>query len=192
MELFHADLAGRQPAPQHVTRGVGQRSRQPLAGAHADIDGGGEPGEEQQQHFYPLYYNPSHMTADSTPDLPRLYELESEVMEEVWRQDGPTTVRAIMAALNARADKERAYTTIMTIMARLARKGVLRRELHGKTYLYAPVASREDYMELRARAEVGALVEEYGELALASFAREIAKLDAGRSGELERLARKRA
>jgi predicted transcriptional regulator len=137
-------------------------------------------------------YNPSHMTADATPDLPRLYELEAEVMEEVWRHEWPTTVRAVMAALNGRADKERAYTTIMTIMARLARKGVLRRELHGKTYMYVPVVSRERYMELRARAEVGVLVEEYGELALASFAREIAKLDADRAGELERLARKRA
>jgi predicted transcriptional regulator len=138
------------------------------------------------------YYTPSHMTADPADDLPRLYELESEVMDEVWCQDGPTTVRAVMAALNSRASKERAYTTIMTIMARLARKGVLRRELHGKTHVYAPVVSREEYLELRARAEVGALVEEYGELALANFAREIAKLDDGRLDELNRLARKRA
>lgn len=113
-------------------------------------------------------------------------------MEEVWRQARPTTVRAVMAALNRRADKERAYTTIMTIMARLARKGVLRRELHGKTYVYVPVVSREQYLELRARAEVGALVQEYGELALTNFAREMAKLDAGRLDELNRLARTRA
>ncbi|MGH2945806.1 MAG: BlaI/MecI/CopY family transcriptional regulator [Solirubrobacteraceae bacterium] len=132
------------------------------------------------------------MSADATRELPRLYELESEVMEEVWRQARPTTVRAVMAALNRRADKERAYTTIMTIMARLARKGVLRRELHGKTYVYVPVVSREQYLELRARAEVGALVQEYGELALTNFAREMAKLDAGRLDELNRLARTRA
>jgi predicted transcriptional regulator len=132
------------------------------------------------------------MTTDPAHDLPRLYELESEVMDEVWRQDRPTTVRAVMKGLNERAKKERAYTTIMTIMARLARKGVLRRELHGKTYTYVPVVSREEYLALRARAEVGALVEEYGELALANFAREIAKLDADRLDDLTRLADDRA
>ena len=56
----------------------------------------------------------------SAPAPPALYELESEVMEEVWRQ-GRTNVRAVMVALNKKRRKDRAYTTYMTIMARLAR-----------------------------------------------------------------------
>lgn len=132
------------------------------------------------------------MTAQPNPNLPSLYETEGEIMAEVWRQGGQTTVRAVMAALNRSANKERAYTTVMTIMSRLARKGFLTRERQGKTDMYAPVVTREEYLELRARAEVGALVEEYGELALVNFAREIAKLDSDRLEGLERLARKRA
>lgn len=113
-------------------------------------------------------------------------------MDEVWRQESPTTVRVVMTATNARADKERAYTTIMTIMTRLARKGLLTRERQGKTDVYAAVVSRDEYLEARARSEVGALVDEYGELALVNFAREMAKLDPELVRKLRRVARQRA
>ena len=54
-------------------------------------------------------------------------------MEEIWRQGRPATVRAVMDELNQRASKERAYTTIMTIMRRLDTKGLLSRTRDGKT-----------------------------------------------------------
>jgi predicted transcriptional regulator len=110
-------------------------------------------------------------------------------MEEVWRQ-GETNVRTVMDALNARAAKERKYTTIMTIMARLDRKGLLRRRRQGKADYYRPTVSREDYLEARARAEVGALVDEYGDVALVHFARQMATLDPKRREQLRRLARR--
>jgi predicted transcriptional regulator len=61
-----------------------------------------------------------------------------------------------MDALNARTRKQRAYTTIMTIMRRLDSKGLLTRERDHKTHLYSAAMSREDYLEARARAEGGA------------------------------------
>jgi predicted transcriptional regulator len=120
---------------------------------------------------------------------PPLHELESEVMEEVWRQGRPTTVRAVMDALNRRGTKERAYTTIMTIMRRLDDKGLLRRERDQKTHIYSAATSRDDYLEARARAEVGAVVEEYGDAALVHFARHLGQLDRERREQLRRLAR---
>jgi predicted transcriptional regulator len=119
---------------------------------------------------------------------PALHELESEVMEEVWRRD-EASVREVMEALNRRASKPRAYTTYMTIMVRLDRKGVLERRREGKTDIYAPVHDRERYMALRAESEVQSLVEQYGDVALSHFAREVAELDPARRRALERLAR---
>jgi predicted transcriptional regulator len=110
-------------------------------------------------------------------------------MEEVWRLGG-ATVRQVMDALNSRTKKERAYTTIMTIMARLDRKGMLTRDRHGKTDVYAPAYSRDDYLQARAQAEVGALVDEYGEVALVHFARQMDRLDPKRREQLRRLARR--
>jgi predicted transcriptional regulator len=110
-------------------------------------------------------------------------------MEEVWRQ-GDTTVRLVLEALNARGDKERAYTTIMTIMGRLDRKGLLTRRREGKADVYAATFSRDEYHEARVRNEVGALVDEYGDAALVHFARQMAKLDPARREKLRRLARR--
>ena len=120
---------------------------------------------------------------------PPLHELEAEVMEEVWRQ-GETSVRAVMEALNGRAKKARAYTTYMTIMARLHKKGVLDRRREGKTDYYAPKLDRDEYMASRARAEVEGLVAEYGDVALSHFAQQVASLDPARRRALQRLARK--
>jgi predicted transcriptional regulator len=127
--------------------------------------------------------------AQSEPTTPPLHELEAEVMEELWSQ-GETTVRTIMDALNKRASKERAYTTYMTIMARLHTKGVLDRRREGKTDFYAPRLDRDEYMAARARAEVDGLVAQYGDVALSHFARQVASLEPARRRALQRVARK--
>ena len=94
-----------------------------------------------------------------------------------------------MDALNRRATKQRAYTTIMTTMRRLDAKGLLTRTRGEMAHLYSPRISREEYSEARAEAEVGALVDEYGEAALVHFARHIDKLDRRRREALRRLAK---
>ena len=120
---------------------------------------------------------------------PALHELEAEVMDEVWQHQDEVSVRAVMDALNARARKSRAYTTYMTIMGRLHGKGLLTRRREGRTDYYRPVYSREEYADLRAQAGVDSLVEQYGEVALSHFARQMAQLDPDRRRQLQRLAR---
>jgi predicted transcriptional regulator len=120
---------------------------------------------------------------------PELHELEAEVMDELWRQ-GEASVRSVMEALNARAPKDRAYTTYMTIMSRLHKKGALVRRREGKTDYYAPAWERSEYMQLRAGSEVENLVAQYGDAALSHFARQMAELDPARRRALERLARR--
>src|ERR1700739_5034453 len=107
---------------------------------------------------------------------PPLHELESEVMDELWRS-GEASVRSVMEALNKRASKERAYTTYMTIMARLHKKGLLVSRRDGKTDYYAPAFDRDEYMRLRAGAEVEGLVAQFGDVALSHFAQQMASLD---------------
>jgi predicted transcriptional regulator len=123
------------------------------------------------------------------PVPPPLHELEAEVMEELWKS-GEAPVRTVMDALNKRTSKKRAYTTYMTIMARLHKKGVLVRRREGKTDFYAPTQDRDEYMALRARAEVEDLVAQYGDAALSNFAQQMAGLDPARRRALQRLARK--
>src|SRR3954447_22373094 len=105
----------------------------------------------------------------NTPPPP-LHELEAEVMDAMWRLER-ATVREVMEACNAGAERARAYTTYMTIMARLDKKGLLRREREGKTDVYWPRFDRDQYRELRAEADVDKVLAEFGDAALVQFAR---------------------
>jgi predicted transcriptional regulator len=118
---------------------------------------------------------------------PPLHELEAEVMEELWGS-GESSVRDVMQALN-KEGTDRAYTTYMTVMARLHKKRLLARRREGKTDYYTPAYDRDEYMTLRARAEVDELVTQYGDAALSHFARRVASLDPARRRALQRLAR---
>ena len=80
-------------------------------------------------------------------------------MDMVW-DTGEASVREVMDVVNAPADKPRAYTTYMTILGRLHDKGLLTRRREGKTDVYRPVHTRAEYADLRAQAEVDALVDD--------------------------------
>ncbi|HEX5622552.1 MAG TPA: BlaI/MecI/CopY family transcriptional regulator [Solirubrobacteraceae bacterium] len=118
---------------------------------------------------------------------PPLHELEAEIMDEVWARDA-CTVRDVLDALNARSPTPRAYTTVMTVMQRLDGKRLLQRERDGRRDVYVAALSRDEYAQARAGAQVGALVDEYGDVALAHFARHMSQLDPKRREQIRRLA----
>ena len=70
-------------------------------------------------------------------------ELEAVIMHRVWAHSGPVTVRKLFDDL--RQERVIAYTTVMTTMDNLHRKGWLARVKEGKAYRYTPTASREEY-----------------------------------------------
>jgi predicted transcriptional regulator len=128
--------------------------------------------------------------AAPAPAVPALHALEAETMSALWDMN-EASVREVMDALNRSAQRPRAYTTYMTILGRLSAKGLLARRREGKTDFYSPVHSRAEYAELRAAAEVGALIDAYGDIALSHFARHMAGLDPERRDALEQMARAR-
>jgi predicted transcriptional regulator len=79
--------------------------------------------------------------------MTRVGELEAAVMQHLWRAGEGRTVRQVHAALEHPREplRELAYTTVMTVMERLYRKGLLVREPQGKAYLYSAAASQADY-----------------------------------------------
>lgn len=75
-----------------------------------------------------------------------LGDLERAVMEQTWRaaEEGraPVSVREVHEALAT--SRNLAYTTVMTVMGRLAEAGLLTQERSGRAYRYSPVGSREE------------------------------------------------
>ncbi|MEV6868700.1 BlaI/MecI/CopY family transcriptional regulator [Streptosporangium subroseum] len=72
-----------------------------------------------------------------------LGDLESTIMERLWSYHRPASVRDVLEDL--RREREIAYTTVMTVMDKLHKKGLLRRKAVGRAYVYETVATREAY-----------------------------------------------
>ena len=119
--------------------------------------------------------------------LPVLHELEAEVMEEIWRLE-EATVRAVADGVDARSERPRSYTTYLTVLVRLDRKGFVARRRVGKHDVYRPAVSRAEYRRARSDADVTALIDAYGDLALAHFARRYSALTPSQKRALRRLA----
>lgn len=105
--------------------------------------------------------------------------LEADVLEQLWALQEPAPVRDVLAGLNRRRSTPLAYTTVMTVMSRLAEKGLLTRHREGRGYRYA--AAAPDAAGLAVRS----VVREFGPAAVAHF------LDEARSDPelMRRLAR---
>ncbi|MDJ0418894.1 BlaI/MecI/CopY family transcriptional regulator [Rhodococcus opacus] len=70
-------------------------------------------------------------------------ELEAVVMERLWDREGSTTVREVFDDMAQ--GREIAYTTVMSTMDNLHRKGWLERERSGKAFRYWPTLTREEH-----------------------------------------------
>ena len=98
------------------------------------------------------------------------------------------TVRDIFDLLRADG-RSVAYTTVMTVMARLAGKQLLGRELAGKTHVYRAVLTEGQFVRAAAAQRVQALVDEFGDVAIAQFLAAVNDLSPERYQQLERIAR---
>ena len=65
---------------------------------------------------------------------------ELEVLKILWDQ-GPSTVRQVMEVLNRQ--RRRAYTSVMSLLGVMTDKGLLRRRLKGRGYVYEARVARE-------------------------------------------------
>jgi predicted transcriptional regulator len=109
--------------------------------------------------------------------------LEDEVMRIVWARD-QATVRDVHEELGRRP-VALAYTTVMTVMARLTTKGLLSRARVGRSFLYRVRIKEVDFRKSTARMLAQRLVQGFDHLAIASFVEEVAKVGPERLRELQ-------
>ncbi|MER5628322.1 BlaI/MecI/CopY family transcriptional regulator [Streptosporangium sp. NPDC002544] len=72
-----------------------------------------------------------------------LGDLETAIMDRMWSRQRPASVRDVFEDL--RRDRTIAYTTVMTVMDKLYKKGLLCRHPEGRAYLYEPALTHEAY-----------------------------------------------
>ncbi|MEX7470353.1 MULTISPECIES: BlaI/MecI/CopY family transcriptional regulator [Mycobacteriaceae] len=114
-------------------------------------------------------------------------ELEASIMDRLWNRESDATVRDILDELSA--ERDIAYTTVMSTMDNLHGKGWLSRERDGRAYRYRPTLTREEHS---ARLMLDAL--NGGGRSEAVLSHFVAQIDAAESADLRaalrRLARK--
>jgi len=103
-------------------------------------------------------------------------------MGMVWKAGRPVSVREIVGELNARRDEPLAYTTVMTVMNRLAEKEALVRSPAGRSYVYEATAPDS------AGIAVKNVIRAYGDEAMAHFFEE-ARSDPGVLRRLQQMLR---
>lgn len=93
-------------------------------------------------------------------------------MEDVW-DNGESSVGEVLERLNAAGRKKLAYNTVMSVMARLAEKGLLDRQRDGRAFRYRAAVSRLKFVRVQAAQAARDLFDEFGDVALAGFVDEV-------------------
>ncbi len=116
-----------------------------------------------------------------------LGELESKVMQEVWSTP-QCTAKEVLARL--REQRKIAHTTLLTILYRLYKKGLLTRSRVGKAFLYSPAFSQPQFNEMVTRDVLEALLQEDSRPILSTFV-DLVSTDEELLEELEELVRRK-
>lgn len=120
--------------------------------------------------------------------LDALGPLEAEVLDLAWSLE-TVTARELFARQPQPA--ERAYTTLMTTLDRLFKKGLLLREKEGLAWRYAPAVTRGAFGQMRVGALAARIVAQHGDAGLAAFVDAAAAADGPLLDRLEELIRAR-
>jgi len=96
-------------------------------------------------------------------------ELETAIMECLWDR-GQATVSEVYKALAPQ--REIAYTTVKTVMERLAAKGYLHTDNHQRAYVYTPTQSRDDVLRQMSETIFTGLLNDFGEVIAAHLLEE--------------------
>ena len=113
--------------------------------------------------------------------------LENAVMEIIW-SSGNANVRDVAEKL----ERPLAYTTVMTTLDRLYKKGLLDRRKLERAFVYSPRLSREAWERERAGELVsGFLSKQSGGALISCLVEAVGELDRGLLDELERRVREK-
>ncbi len=112
-----------------------------------------------------------------------LGELEEKLMEILWDRH-PQSVRDVGTRLGR---NKLAYTTVMTTLDRLHKKGLLARHKEGNAFVYQPAMDRTEYQRRIIEATLAPLLEHGSRAVLAAFVGVAADLDEDNLVHLEKL-----
>ena len=111
--------------------------------------------------------------------------LEGEILEILWKKQGPQTVPAVYEAVSADG-RVISYSAVKAVLNNLAGKGWVRKERSGKNTSFEPLMNRDEFDASVMSSVIGSLKRNYGTPVIAQFVDQLA-VDEETIAEFERL-----
>lgn len=85
--------------------------------------------------------------------------LEAKIMDVLWN-NAEMTIKEVQQVLEQ--EKLTNFNTVMTVMNRLVEKGILQKRTEGRSSLYKPVLSRDEFLNTQSKEMANELMDEFG------------------------------
>ena len=124
--------------------------------------------------------------AHRDPVARELGKAQAEIMNVFWHKTSATVPELLEAINTKRAKKgaEIAYTTVLTFVQRLHRRGLLERVAEGRGFRYTPTRTREELLASWSDELIDRLLSDFGEIAVARLDDRMRSLDSERKQKL--------
>jgi len=108
--------------------------------------------------------------------------LEAKIMDILW-DAGEKTIKDVQQVLDQ--EKLTNFNTVMTVMNRLVEKGVLQKRIEGRSSLYQPVQSRDEFLNRQSKNMTNELIDEFGTVVISHMLNAIEEADDDLVAKLE-------
>jgi predicted transcriptional regulator len=108
--------------------------------------------------------------------------LEARIMDILWTHQ-ELSIKDVQQKLEQ--EKNLNFNTVMTVMNRLLEKGILVKRMEGRTSLYRPVHSKDDFMDIQSKEITHELLEDFGSLVVNHMIDALDEADSELIGKLE-------
>ena len=85
--------------------------------------------------------------------------LEAKIMDVLWN-DVEMTIKDVQQVLEQ--EKLTNFNTVMTVMNRLVDKGILQKRAEGRSSMYKPILSRDEFLNTQSKEMTNELMDEFG------------------------------
>lgn len=107
--------------------------------------------------------------------------LEAKIMDVLWC--GERSIKEVQHELEK--DKATNFNTVMTVMNRLVDKGILTKRLEGRTSIFQPVLSREEFVNTQSKEMTHELMDEFGSVVVSHMIEALDEADDDLVAQLE-------
>lgn len=101
--------------------------------------------------------------------------LEAKVMDVLWNREACLTIKEVQQVLQR--EKAIKFNTVMTVMNRLVDKGILEKRMEGRSSLFKPVQTRNEFLGTQSKEMAYILTKQFGQIIVSHMLEQLHEAD---------------